>query len=93
MGVAFQHIKSGENIAYFPGFTAQIMEKQRVNLGQYKFQYNYGKYEPIDIPSSTLNGSYEITQNILNLLSNRVLNILCQKDISLDHQYYFYYIY
>ena len=79
-GIAFYNINFGENICYFPGISISNKEKLRVNFGQHKFKYNYKDYKPIDIPLSTINGNFEITQQLLNILEYKVLKILSIKD-------------
>ena len=41
LGIAFENIQVGENIAYFPSLTFSNNQKCYVNLGQYKFKYDY----------------------------------------------------
>ncbi len=68
LGIAFNNIPVGENIAYFPGISVSDGERCSFNFGSDSpFHYSYPGYESFDLPISILNGTYEITEGILNL--------------------------
>lgn len=82
LGIPFKNINVGENVAYFAGLSCSMLEKQKINLGQIPFKYEYPGYEPIDIPKSSYNGDFEISQMLFELLDTKVLKMLCKKDFN-----------
>ena len=69
LGVAKNNIESGDGIAYFPGLSFSGHEKCAFNFGAFPFVYSYPGYEPIDIPKSQYNGSFEVTSSLLQILN------------------------
>ena len=69
LGIAKNNIEGGEGIAYFPGLSFSSHEKCAFNFGAFPFVYSYPGYEPIDIPKSQYNGSFEVTSSLLQILN------------------------
>lgn len=81
LGVAFDNIQTGKNIAYFPGVTLNKGEKCFFNFGQSPFRYQYPGYQSFDIPQGKIDGTYEITKNLIELLKNNILQILVNEQL------------
>ena len=69
--MALKNIEYGEGhaIGYFPGLSFSNYEKCAFNFGAFPFIYSYPGYEPIDIPKSQYNGSFEVTSSLLQCLN------------------------
>lgn len=81
MGLAFENIPTGENIAYFPAVSLSENETVTFNFGNTPFEYEYPGYEPIDIPKSRYNGAENITFIILKMLNDHLLSIMSCKNM------------
>lgn len=86
LGICFNNIPTGENIAYFPGLSLSADEKITFNFGKLPFHYSYPGYEPLDIPDSIINGSVEITAELIDLLKNSFMAILSMDEINYYHK-------
>ena len=73
LGIVKKDIEAGSGIAYFPGLSFSDYEKCSFNFGAYPFVYSYPGYEPIDIPKSQYNGSFEVTSQLLQCLNHSSL--------------------
>ena len=98
LGIIKKNIERGPGIAYFPGISFSEYEKCYFNFGSCPFIYNYPGYEPIDIPKSQYNGSFEVTSlllqslnhsNLLDFLDNDFIDTYLQK---LVNQKIFYFL-
>ena len=86
LGVALKDIEVGlgNGIAYFPGASISEFEKCFFNFGAFPFVYNYPGYEPIDIPKSQYNGSFEITSSLLQCINQcNLLDLLDNDDVDI----------
>ena len=81
LGVAFENIPVGENIAYFPAASFSKSEKVVYNFGSTLMAYKYPGYEPIDIPRSIYQNTYEITADLIDVLNTHTLKVLSRKEI------------
>ena len=64
LGIALKNIEGGNGqVGYFPGLSFSNYEKCAFNFGAFPFIYNYPGYEPLDIPKSQYNGSFEVTSS------------------------------
>ena len=83
LGVALKDIEVGlgNGIAYFPGASISEFEKCFFNFGAFPFVYNYPGYEPIDIPKSQYNGSFEVTSSLLQCINQ--CNLLDNDDVDI----------
>ena len=70
LGIVPIKIENGAGIAYFPAISISEFEKCFFNFGATTLVYNYEGYEPMDIPQSQYNGSFEVTSLILQSLSH-----------------------
>ena len=70
LGIVPITIENGSGIAYFPAISISEFEKCFFNFGATTLVYNYEGYEPMDIPKSQYNGSFEVTSMILQSLSH-----------------------
>ena len=70
LGIVPIELEKGKGIAYFPAISLSEFEKCFFNFGATTLTYNYEGYEPIDIPKSQYNGSFEVTSLILQSLSH-----------------------
>ena len=82
LGIAFNNILVGENIAYFPGISMSSEEEIVFNFGKLPFQYQYPGYEPFDLSDCTYTNSIEITIELITLLKNHVLKLIQLNDIN-----------
>ena len=100
LGIALKNIEGGEGegIGYFPGVSFSNYEKCAFNFGAFPFIYSYPGYEPLDIPKSQYNGSFEVTSsllqslnqcNLLDILDDDFLNIYIKR---LINQKIFYFL-
>ena len=100
LGVAKTNLEGGEGqaVGYFPGLSFSNYEKCAFNFGAFPFIYCYPGYEPIDIPKSQYNGSFEVTSsllqclnqcNLLDILDDDFINIYIRK---LINQKIFYFL-
>ena len=100
MGIALKNIEGGEKqgVGYFPGVSFSNYEKCAFNFGAFPFIYSYPGYEPLDIPKSQYNGSFEVTSsllqclnqcNLLDILDDDFLNIYIKR---LINQKIFYFL-
>ena len=79
LGVAIKNIEGGKGkaVGYFPGLSFSNYEKCAFNFGAFPFIYSYPGYEPLDIPKSQYNGSFEVTSSLLQCLNQcNLLDIL-----------------
>ena len=79
LGVAIKNIEGGKGkaVGYFPGLSFSNYEKCAFNFGAFPFTYSYPGYEPLDIPKSQYNGSFEVTSSLLQCLNQcNLLDIL-----------------
>ena len=86
LGVALKDIEVGlgNGIAYFPGASISEFEKCFFNFGAFPFVYNYSGYEPIDIPKSQYNGSFEVTSSLLQCINQcNLLDLLDNDDVDI----------
>lgn len=68
LGVAFENVQIGKNIAYFPGMSIRKSEKCRFNFGATPFHFSYPGYQPLDIPLSEINETFNITKTLIDIL-------------------------
>ena len=68
LGIAPIEIEHGPGVAYFPAVSLSEYEKCFFNFGSTTLVYNYEGYEPMDIPKSQYNGSFEVTSLLLQCL-------------------------
>ena len=73
LGITFNNIPKGENIAFFPAISLSRGESCLFNFGQLPFKYEYKEYKKFDTPMSKIN---KIDVNISNLLKLWKINIL-----------------
>ena len=86
LGIGLKDIEFGLNkgIAYFPGLSFSGFEKCFFNFGAFPFVYSYPGYEPIDIPKSQYNGSFEVTSSLLQCINQcNILDLLDNEDIDI----------
>ena len=77
LGEITKNVEKGPSIAYFPAASISEYEKCYFNFGACPFAYCYPGYEPIDIPKSQYNGSFEVTSSLLQCLNHsNLLNFL-----------------
>ena len=79
LGAAIKNIEGGKGkaVGYFPGLSFSNYEKCAFNFGAFPFTYSYPGYEPLDIPKSQYNGSFEVTSSLLQCLNQcNLLDIL-----------------
>lgn len=81
LGIVKKDIEAGAGIAYFPGISLSDYEKCSFNFGAYPFVYSYPGYEPIDIPKSQYNGSFEVTSQLLQCLNHSKLLDFLDNDL------------
>ena len=82
LGIAPIKLEHGEGIGYFPAISLSEYEKCFCNFGATTLVYNYEGYEPMDIPKSQYNGSFEVTSLILQSLRHSNLLELFDKKTS-----------
>jgi len=70
LGVAPIQVEHGPGVAYFPAVSLSEFEKCFFNFGSTTLTYNYEGYEPMDIPKSQYNGSFEVTSLLLQCLNH-----------------------
>ena len=73
MGTFTKNVENGPGVAYFPGISFSDYEKCFFNFGVCPLVYSYPGYEPMDIPKSQYNGSFEVTSLLLQCLNHSKL--------------------
>lgn len=81
LGIAFNNIPIGPNVAYYPGISLSKNEKSLFNFGSQEMMYKYPGYEPFDIPQSIYNNSLDITLELLDLVKTYIIKLLQVKDL------------
>ena len=76
LGIAFNNIIKGENVAYFPGVSLSKGESCIFNFGQLPFKYEYKNYQSFDTPLSKVNGIDEIISELLQIWGKNILPLL-----------------
>ena len=101
LGVLKTIVENVPGVAYFPGISLSDYEKCFFNFGTCPFIYSYPGYEPIDIPKSQYNGSFEVTSlliqclnhsNLLDFLDNDYLDSYLRKLVNQKIFYFLIYI-
>ena len=85
LGVAFNNIAKGENIAYFPALSLMRGEACIFNFGQLPFKYEYKNYQSFDTPISKVNGIDSIISELLQIWGKNILPIIESSKLS-DYQ-------
>ena len=73
LGIVNVKIDNSPGMAYFPGISFSDYEKCYFNFGACPFVYCYPGYQPIDIPKSQYNGSFEVTSLLIQCLNHSKL--------------------
>ena len=81
LGKFTKNIENGHGVAYFPGISFSDYEKCSFNFGACPLVYSYPGYEPIDIPKSQYNGSFEVTSSLLYCLNHSKLLDFLDNDL------------
>ena len=98
LGIIKKNVENGPGVAYFPAISFSDYEKCYFNFGACPLTYSYSGYEPMDIPKSQYNGSFEVTSlllqclnhsNLLDFLDNDFIDPYIQK---LVNQKIFYFL-
>ena len=76
LGIAFNNISKGENIAYFPALSINKGESCIFNFGQLPFKYEYKNYQSFDTPISKINGIDTIMHDSLQMWGKNILPLL-----------------
>ncbi len=76
LGIAFDNIPIGKNIAYFPAASISKGMRLLFNFGEYSLQYSYSGYDTIDIPPALYTGRKSCTIKYLELLDCYFLKLL-----------------
>ena len=88
LGIVPINIEQGMGTAYFPAISLSEYEKCFFNFGATTLVYNYEGYEPMDIPKSQYNGSFEVTSLILQSISHsNLLEFLDKETDDVDEIY------
>ena len=82
LGLAFNNIPKGENVAFFPAITLARGESCLFNFGQLPFKYEYKNYKPFDTPMNKINGIDVIISDLLRLWKNNILPLLLSSKIT-----------
>ena len=82
LGVAFEKIPKGQNVAFFPGISLSRAESVLFNFGQRPFKYNYKNYNSFDTPMSKINGIDKAISDLLKLWKINILPLLMNSKIS-----------
>ena len=85
LGVAFNNIPKGENIAYFPALSLMRGEACIFNFGQLPFKYEYKNYQSFDTPMSKVNGIDSIISELLQIWGKNILPLIESSKLS-DYQ-------
>ena len=85
LGVAFNNIAKGENIAYFPALSLMRGEACIFNFGQLPFKYEYKNYQSFDTPMSKVNGIDSIISELLQIWGKNILPLIESSKLS-DYQ-------
>ena len=88
LGIVPINIEHGIGTAYFPAISFSEYEKCFFNFGATTLVYNYEGYEPMDIPKSQYNGSFEVTSLILQSLSHSNLLEFLNKETNDENEIY-----
>ena len=76
LGIAFNNIAKGENVAYFPALSLTKGESCIFNFGQLPFKYEYKNYQSFDTPISKINGIDTIISESLQIWGKNILPLL-----------------
>ena len=82
LGIAFNNIAKGENIAYFPALSLISGESCIFNFGQLPFKYEYKNYQSFDTPLSKINGIDTIISELLQTWGKNILPLLESSKLS-----------
>ena len=84
LGIAFNNIPKGENVAFFPAISLARGESVLFNFGQLPFKYEkeYKNYNKFDCPMSKINGIDIVISDLLKLWKNNILPLLLDSKIS-----------
>lgn len=82
LGVAFNNIPRGENVAFFPAISLQRGESVLFNFGQLPFKYEYKGYQKFDCSLSKINGIDIVISDLLKLWKNNILPLLEESKLS-----------
>ena len=82
LGITFENIPKGENIAFFPAISLSRGESCIFNFGQIPFKYEYKSYNSFDTPLSKINGIDVIISDLLKLWKINILPLLSSSKIS-----------
>ena len=85
LGVAFDKVPKGPNIAFFPAISLSRGEACLFNFGQLPFKYEYKNYHHFDTPISKINGIDVIIKDLLKLWKHNILPLILDNKIS-DYQ-------
>ena len=81
LGKITNNVENGSGVAYFPAISFSDYEKCFFNFGACPLVYSYLGYEPIDIPKSQYNGSFEVTSSLLQCLNHSKLLDFLDNDL------------
>ena len=82
LGIAFENIPRGENVAFFPAISMSRGESCLFNFGQTPFKYEYKNYHSFDTSLSKVNGINFIISDLLKLWKVNILPLLYSSKIS-----------
>ena len=82
LGITFNNIPKGENIAFFPAISLSRGESCLFNFGQLPFKYEYKEYKKFDTPMSKINKIDVNISNLLKLWKNNILPLLSSSKIT-----------
>ena len=82
LGIAFNNIPKGENIALFPAISLSRGESCLFNFGQIPFKYEYNNYQPFDTPLSKVNKVDLVISDLLNIWKKHILPLISSDKIS-----------
>ena len=88
LGIVPINIEHDNCTAYFPALSFSEYEKCFINFGGTTLTYNYEGYEPLDIPKSQYNGSFEVTSLLLQCLSHSNFLEFLNKETHDDNEVY-----
>ena len=88
LGIVPINIEHDNCTAYFPALSFSEYEKCFINFGGTTLTYNYEGYEPLDIPKSQYNGSFEVTSLLLQCLSHSNFLEFLNKETLDDNEVY-----
>ena len=87
LGIAFNNIPKGENVAFFPGISLSRGESVLFNFGQLPFKYNYKNYHSFDTPVSKINAVDVAINDLLRLWKDNILPLLLNNSKLSEYQY------